>query len=170
MQVISVPGLGDIRTGSDSTFAWSFSPFEGPKILEPKEFTEQREKEDLRTMRRDPAMVVEATFVDRAVVDSQPCINLRLKWKSGRETTECYSESSGLLLQVVGVETTSAGSIPTTTTFAEYKQHGPVMLPTKTTQRAAGLEITQRIELVEFVAIDEAKFMLPPEIVALRKR
>ena len=169
-QILTLPGLGDIRTGSDSAFAWSISPFEGPKILEAKEFIELREKEDLRTMRRDPSVVIDAFAVERALVDSQPCVILQLKWLSGRETKECYSDSTGLLLRVESVETTSAGAIPTTTFFSEYTKFGDVTLPAKSVQRAAMLEVTQRTTNVEFVAVDSVKVMPPAEILALRKR
>lgn len=170
LQVLTLPGLGEIKTGLDSEFGWSTSPFEGAKILDVKEFTEQREKDDIRTMRRDPEVVLEALAIERATVDSQPCIVLKLKWKSGRETTECYSEANGLLVRSEAVETTSAGAIPTTTLYSEYKKFGDITMPTKAVQRAAMLEITQRITDVEFGAVDAAKLTPPPEIQALRKQ
>jgi hypothetical protein len=170
LQVLTLPGLGEIKTGLDTAFGWSMSPFEGAKILELKEFTEQREKDDVRSMRRDSSVVVEAFAIERAVVDSQPCIVLKLKWKSGRETTECYSEANGLLVRAEAVETTSAGAIPTITLFSEYRKFGDVTMPTKAVQRAAILEITQRVTDVEFGAVDAAKLTPPPEIQALRKQ
>ncbi|HKS07541.1 MAG TPA: hypothetical protein VJR92_14660 [Gemmatimonadaceae bacterium] len=170
VQVLTLPGLGEIKTGLDAEFGWSTSPFEGAKILDLKEFTEQREKDDVRTMQRDPAVVLEALAIERTVVDSQPCIVLKLKWKSGRETTECYSEATGLLVRSEAVETTSAGAIPTITLFSEYKKFGDITMPTKAVQRAAVLEITQRITDVEFGAVDATKLTPPAEILALRKQ
>lgn len=169
VQIMSLPGI-EMKAGIDTGFAWSMSAYEGPKILEPKEYIEQQEKLDLRTMRRDPAVVLEAVVMERALVDSQPCITLKLKWKSGRETTECYSEATGLLLRSESVETMAAGSLPMTTIYGEYKTFAGLTMATKTVQRAAGLEITQRVTDVTFERVDSTKVTPPPEILVLRKR
>jgi hypothetical protein len=170
MQVLTLPGLGEIKAGFDTSYAWSTSPFEGPKILEQKEYVEQQEKTDVRTMRRDPAVVLEATVTERVLVDSQPCLAVKLKWKSGRETTECYSEATGLLVRTEYVETTAAGSMPMMALFSEYKTFGVLTIPTRTVKRAAGVEITEVTTDVKFEAIDPVKITPPAEILALRKK
>ena len=168
VQIITLAGIGEIKEGVDTAFGWSLNPIEGPKLIEGKEFLENREREDPRAMRRDPAVVLEAQAIERTTIDGDACVKVKLKWKSGRETTECYSEKSGLLVSVDGVETSAMGDIAVTTIYSEYKTFEGITLPTKTVQRAAGTEITVRITEVVFGAIDPAKLAIPPEILALR--
>ncbi|HYV95832.1 MAG TPA: hypothetical protein VE967_00100 [Gemmatimonadaceae bacterium] len=169
IQMISLAGI-DFRTGVDTNFAWSIDAMQGPRLIQGKEFEEQREDLDPRAMRRDPAVVVEATTIERATVDGQPCIKLHLKWKSTKETTECYSEATGLLVSKEGTQTSAMGQMQLTTLYADYKTFEGVTVPTKVTQRAAGTELVSRMTEVTFGPVDPAKLAPPPEIVALRKK
>lgn len=170
LQVTVISGIGEMRQGSDSMFAWTVDPVQGPRLLEGREFAERREQEDPRGMRRDPSYVVNAQTLERSVVDGEACVKLKLTWKSGRETTECYSEKTGLLVSMDGTETTSMGPIPSSTSFAEYKTFDGIMFATKVTQRAQGIEAIQRVTEVVFETVDPSALALPPAIQALRKR
>jgi hypothetical protein len=168
-QMLVIDGIGELRAGSDSTFAWRIDPMQGPRIIEGKEFTQQREQEDPRGMRRDTSFVVEAQAVERSTVDGEACIKLKLKWKSGRESTECYSEKTGLLLQTETVTATELGDVPTTRTYNDYKTVDGITMAMLVIERAMGQEQRQRITAVQFGEIDPSKFELPAEIKALRK-
>lgn len=169
VQFLNFPSVGDFRQGGDTTFAWAIDPMQGPRLVEGKVFTYQREDEDPRAMRRDPSFVVNAQTLERAVADSEPCVKVKLTWKSGRETTECYSERTGLLLMVDAIEPTQMGDIPTTKFYREYKTMNGFMFATFVETRAMGQIQRQRTTDVTFEAIDPAKFAVPPEIEALRK-
>ena len=170
VQIITLPGIGEMKEGVDTAFAWSMNPIEGPKLIEGKEFVENREREDPRAMRRDPAIVIDAQTLGDTTIDGDECVRLKLKWKSGRESTECYSKKSGLLIAADGVETSAMGEIKVSTSYSDYKTFEGITLPTKTVQRAAGTEVTLRITEVVFGAVDPAKLAIPPEIQALRKK
>jgi hypothetical protein len=170
VHIVTLGGIGEIREGVDTAFAWSLDPMQGPKLIEGKEFVESREQEDPRAMRRDPAVVLDAQTTERATIDGESCVKLKLKWKSGRTTTECYSEKTGLLVSEDGVETSSMGDIATTTSYSEYKTFDGITMPTKRVKKVAGTEVTMRFAEVEFGAVDPAKLAIPPEIQALRKK
>jgi hypothetical protein len=170
LQVITIPAIGEMKEGTDIDFKWSMNPIEGPKIIEGKEFLEAREREDPRAAVRDPSLVVNAEFVKRDTVDSQSCVRLKLTWKSGRTTNECYSESTGYLVASESVETTSMGQISITTTYHDYKAFDGITLPTRTVQRATGTEVVLRLTELVFETVDPAKFVLPAEIQTLRKK
>ena len=167
--VINITSIGTILAGSDSVFAWTLDPIQGPRILEGKEFLQHREQEDVRAMGREPSFVLEAKSVVRTVLEGETCIKLELKWKSGRTSTECFSEKTGLLVQVESVETTSMGDVPVTRIYAEYKTFSGVTVPTKVIERTQGLEAIQHITDVVLEAIDDAKLAVPAQIQALRR-
>jgi hypothetical protein len=168
-QFVSIMGF-EVRSGMEPTFSWSIEPASGPKVVEGKEFEQQKERDDPRAMRRDPALVIDAQTLERTTVEGESCVKLKLKWKSGRETTECYSDKTGLLLLAEGTETSAAAEMAVSTIYSEYKTFDGVTMPTKTVQRAAQTEAVIRLTEVVFGPIDPAKFAVPPEIQALRKK
>ena len=170
LQVITIPGIGEMKEGTDTAFKWSMNPIEGPKLIEGKEFMEAREREDPRAALRDPALVVGAETIKRDTADGQPCVRVKLTWKSGRTTNECYSESTGYLVASESIETTSMGPISITTSYYDYKSFDGITLPTRTVQRATGTEVVLRLTELVFETIDPAKFTLPSEIQTLRKK
>ena len=130
----------------------------------------EREREDPLAARRDPAIVLDAQTLGDTALDGDACVKIRLTWKSGRQTTECYSRKTGLLLYIDGVESSSMGQIASTTTLSDYKTFEGITVPTKSVQRAVGTEITVRVTEVVFGAVDPAKLAVPPEILALRRK
>ena len=105
VQVVTFAGIGEMKEGVDTAFAWSLNLIEGPKLIEGKEFVEKREREDPLAARRDPAIVLDAQALGDTTLDGDACVKVRLTWKSGRQTTECYSRKTGLLVYIDAVET-----------------------------------------------------------------
>ena len=166
--VTNISGLGKMRQGSDSTIVWALDPVQGPRILKGKEAAERRELEDFRGMSRDPSFVTDAKTIVRMTMEGEQCFQVRLTWKSGRTTNECYSEKTGLLVTMDAVETTSMGDIPVSRTYSEYKTFGGLTVATKVVEKAQGIEAVQHITEMTFETIDDAKLALPPQIKALR--
>lgn len=169
-QTITAPGIGQLREGIDSSYAWSLDPFQGPKIIDGTEFAEMSERQDPRAMLRDPALVVGAETLRRDTVENQPCVKVKLTWKSGRSTTDCYSEGTGLLVSSEGVQSSPMGDLAYTILYSEYKSFDGITLPTRSLQRAAGTEALTVISEIVFGRVDPAKLAPPPEIQALRKK
>lgn len=170
LQVITIAAIGQMKEGTEADFKWSMNPIEGPKLIEGKEFTEAKEREDPRAAVRDPALVVDAVALERTTVDGKACVKLKLSWKSGRSTTECYEDATGYLLSSESTETTSMGQIAIVITYSDYKAFNGITVPTKMVQKASGTEVVLRWTELLFEPVDPAIFALPPEIQALRKK
>lgn len=167
--VINITSIGTMLAGSDSVFAWTLDPIQGPRILEGKEYLQHREEEDHRAMGREPFFVLEAKSLVRTTVEGETCIKLELKWKSGRTSAEYFSEKTGLLLQVETTQLTSMGEVPVTRVYGEYKTFSGLTLPTKVIERTQGLEAIQHVTDVILEPIDDAKLVVPAQIQALRR-
>jgi hypothetical protein len=170
IQVISIDGIGDMMQGTDSSFAWSLDPVTGPRVLTEKEYAERRDQESVRGMLRHESLIAEAKTLARTTMEGQPCIQVTIKWKSGRQSMECYSEQTGLLVALTSSQASQMGDIPYTSVFSNYKSMNGVMLPTRVVQRLASQEFTITFTDVKLDAVDPAKLAVPSEIRALRPR
>ena len=61
-----------------------------------------------------------------------------MTWKSGRESYDCFSKSSGLIIASKTVQKTAMGEIPVVSYLSDYKKFGALMVPTKTVQELMG--------------------------------
>jgi hypothetical protein len=170
LQVVTIPGLGEMKEGTDTSFKWSMNPLEGPKLIEGQEYIEAKEREDPRASLRDPALVVQAETIKRDNADGKPCVQLKLTWKSGRITNECYDEQTGLLLSSESTEKSAMGAMSITSIYSDYKTFEGITVPTKMIQRVSGTELVLTWTELVFETVDPAKFVLPPEIQTLRKK
>jgi hypothetical protein len=167
--VTTIPGVGAIQVGYDGTTAWSVDPMQGPRILSGKELDEIREEADLRAAARVLELFASLQTVADTTMGGEQCYLVKLTWKSGRETYDCYSANSGLLVGSRNVQQTAMGAIPVTSLYTDYKKFGDFTLATKTVQSMMGQQQVMTITAVEVgtgvgVAIDP-----PSEIKALAK-
>ena len=70
----------------------------------------------------------------------------RMVWKSGRETFDCYSAASGLLVASIGKQESPMGTIEVTNLVSEYKDFGGQKIATRLTQQVMGQEQVLVIE------------------------
>jgi hypothetical protein len=169
LTVISIPGVGNITQGTEPDFGWAMDPFQGPRLIEGAEFAQLKEQQDPKGQLRDPSIVTSATTVERTTMDGQACVKLKLVWKSGRESTECYSEETGLLIASESVQKSPMGDIPAVTLFRDYKDFDGTKSATKVVQQVMGQEQVLTMTAMEFGPIPAEKFVVPAEVKALRK-
>ncbi len=105
----------------------------------------------------------------RDEMNGEPCWKVRLAWKSGRTTHECYSIETGLLVGVTGTVTTVMGEFDYTTLVSEYRQFGDVRIATRVVQQSLGQEQVVTTDAVKFGKLDPSVFEPPPEIQALKR-
>lgn len=164
---VNIPGLGEIRSGFDGTVGWSMDPIQGPRVMTGAELDHTREEANFASTIRDPSLVTEAETVERTEMNGKACWRVRLTWRSGRETFDCYAEDAGLLVASVSTQDSPMGSIQITTLLDDYEEFGGFRIPTRMTQHMMGQEQVMVIEEVDFPSLDESVFALPPEIQAL---
>lgn len=165
--VTNIAGMGDIQAGYDGTIAWAADPMQGPRILSGKELEQIRDESDRRTTVRDPQLFTSMTTVADTTMNGEKCYEVKLVWKSGRETFDCYSAASGLLVGSRSVQTTSMGAVPVITLFNDYKKFGDVMAATKTTMEMMGQQQILTITSIELG--NGAVITPPPAVQALAK-
>ena len=102
-------------------------------------------------------------------MNGQACYRVRITWKSGRETSDCYAVDGGLLVGSTVTVVSPMGSIEAQIFYSDYRRFGELLIPTVTRQQLMGQEQAVTLTTVEFGKVDPAVFELPPEIRALRK-
>jgi len=124
-----------------------------------------------------PGVIVDGRLVTNDLVDINLGIRILLghsyyeDWvKSGRETFDCYSVASGLLIASIGKQDTPMGSVDVTNLLSDYKDFGGQKVATRLTQQVMGQEQVLRINTVEYDAADPALFEMPAAIKALAEK
>ena len=145
---IELPGIGSIQTGFSPDLAWSVDPFMGPRLIEGDEFKALMESSMPAAVMRDPEFVKAATTVEQTEFLDQACYRVKLEWRSGRQTHDCYAVESGLLIATESTETSPMGEMQTVTMMDEYQEMHGFMVPTVTRVQTMGQE--QVLTMTEF--------------------
>lgn len=149
----SLPGLGELMVGFDGEVGWSVDMLTGPQLMEGEELEHMGERALAAASFRDRALVPERATVGTLELPEGACYRVRLGWRSGRETFDCYHHESGLLLRSEDVQVTELGEIPSVTDYSEYREFHGMTLPTRLVQSTMGIE--QILEIRE-VTVDDA--------------
>lgn len=147
--VTDIPGMGKVEAGYDGTTGWSMDPMQGARVLAGKELDQIRDEADRRASIRSTDMFSALETVADTTMNSERCYLVKLMWKSGRESYDCYSAATGLMVASRSVQTTAMGDIPVVTLFSDYKKFGNVSVATKTVQEAMGQQQILTINSVE---------------------
>jgi hypothetical protein len=164
---ITIAGVGEVLQGFDGTHGWSVNPMQGPRLLEGKELEQVRDDADFSNALRQSANITSSETVEKTTMGGQPCYKVKLVWKSGRETFDCYSVETSLLVGTLQKIESPMGTMETQTLQSEYKDFGGRKLATKMTQSMMGQEQVLTITSVEFDKVDATTFDPPPAIKTL---
>ena len=130
MRVV-IPGLGEIATGFDGTTGWSMNPMQGPRLLDGAELARLRDETDFHgEILRAQAAAASRRTVARTELGGQPCYRVEVTWASGRQSAECYSVESGLLVGSWSREESATTTMELTTMLSAYREVGGVKFPT----------------------------------------
>lgn len=164
---VTIPGMGEMQSGYTGEVGWSVDPLTGPRLLEGAELDAMREQADDRYAVRDPALFTSIETVGEAEYDGEACWEIAYVWVSGRESSECFSKETGLLIASVSSQESPMGTVDMVTRMSDYQQFGDLLLPTTMRQSAMGQEQVMTIESVEFDAVEDADFEPPAAILTL---
>ena len=167
MMRINLTGIGLIENGFDGTTAWQLNPLQGPRVLSGREFDAIREESAFGASSRQGPNVASAETVERAQMNGEPCYKVKVVWKSGRETVDCYSVASGLLVATVSKQESPMGTMEVTNLVSDYKDFGGQKIATRLTQQAMGQEQVLVITTVDYDAAPDSTFAMPAAIKAL---
>jgi hypothetical protein len=164
---ISIPGLGTITSGFDGTTAWSVNPMTGPRVLTGTERAQTVEQGEFDAMYRDPRLFQSIEMLGTREVDGETCHEIRFVWNSGRESRDCFSENTGLIIQSISSVESPMGSMEITNRMDDYREFNGVRFPTRVSQSVMGQEQIMTITGVEFEPIAQDAFTPPAEIQAI---
>ena len=164
---IEIPGFGEVLTGYDGEVAWQVDPMTGPRVMEGLEKAQVTDEAVPESSLRDPAYVESLETVERTTLNDVDCYKVKVVWKSGRESFDCYAVDSGLIVGMELKSTSPMGTMDVTVLVSDYKEFGGVLMPTRMTQLTMGQEQVFTISNVEFNGVDRAVFELPAEIKVL---
>ncbi len=171
VMMIELEGLGTIHTGYADRQAWSVDPFMGPRLITGEELTIQIESNEPAATIRSDEFVESMTTTGTAEYNGESCYEVEIVWKSGRESTDCYSQDTGLLLASTFTVESPMGQMETLTVFDEYKTFErdgvEFKLPVTTNVTTMGQEQQLIIDEIELGRPADEKFAVPPAIATL---
>jgi hypothetical protein len=164
---ITIAGIGQIRTGYTGDVAWAMDPMEGPRLLQGSEARRLADAAVFGSTLRPTSLLESVTTVDRTTIAGRACLKVKLVWKSGRETHDCYSEETGLLVATQETMDTSMGTVDSVALYDDYREFGGVQMATRTTMQRLGVEQIITLSDVEFDTVPDSALEPPAEIRAL---
>jgi hypothetical protein len=167
MMRINVSAIGQIEQGFDGTTAWSINPMQGPRLMTGRELDQVREESSFGASSRQGPNVASAETVEKTEMTGEACYKVKMVWKSGRETFDCYSAASGLLIASMGKQESPMGTVEVTNLISDYKDFGGQKIATRLTQQVMGNEQVLIINTVDYDVAEASTFEMPPAIKAL---
>jgi len=169
---IELPGIGTIQSGYKDGEAWSVDPFMGPRLITGAELEMQIEANEPGALMRAEEFVDSMQTVGTAEYDGRTCYKVDVVWESGRESSDCYSTDSGLLLASESQVESPMGVMETTTVFSDYRTFESdgveMILPAMTEVTTMGQQQQLIIDSIALGAPADEHFELPPAIVTLK--
>lgn len=160
----SVPGYGDVRTGFTGDSGWSLDPLQGARILAGAEAAQARDDAHFDSHLRTAELVDSMTTLERTTLSGYDCYKVRTIWKSGRETVDCFSAETGLLVGSLRTHQSSAGPAEALILYEEYRLFGDVRLPTRITTQVNGLDQIITLRAVTLDEVPDSTFQPPPQV------
>jgi|GEM_PF-653099 len=137
---IDIPGLGAMRSGYDGEVGWSLDPIMGARILTGGELDAMTDQANPLAMVRDASLFSSMETIERAEIGGETCYKVRLVWNTGRQSYDCYSAESGLLVATIASQESPMGTVEATSHFSDFREFGGVRYATRMVQRAMGQE------------------------------
>jgi hypothetical protein len=164
---VDVPGVGEILSGYDGKVGWTISPASGPALLTDTALEQAAEDAVFEAVLHPPAMTTELVTVGQTVFNGQQSYQVKVVYRSGRESFEYYDVVTGMKLGTEGRPETEFGATPTTTFLYDYESFGPLKQATRIVQRPLGFEQVVRLTSFDYDQVPDDAFDLPPSIKAL---
>lgn len=164
---MTIAGVGEFNTGFDGKVAWMSSALTGPMLLEGKMGEQVATQADFDHALHDPADYTVMEMLGTEEFNGEECYKLKLVHRTGFESTEYFSKSTGLQRGFMATQESPLGPVTSTTLVTDYKQFGDLLMPSRISQKAAGVETVMTMDEMEFNKVDPKIFNLPPDVKAL---
>jgi hypothetical protein len=163
---LALPGVGDLNTVFNGEVGWIQSQLTGAMIMEGKMLDQIAAQADFDQALRDPSDYKSIEVLGAESFNGEECYKIKLVHQTGFESTEYFSKKTGLQTGFTATQESPLGAVTATTIVSEYKKFGDLYLPSKVSQKAAGIETVMTIEKVEFDKVDPSVFNMTDEVKA----
>ena len=164
---IELPGFGSMNNGALGDVAWADSPMTGAQLLDGEMKRQAQLQADFYSSLNYADTYPTMETVELGEYAGQSAYQLRLVDAAGQESTQWFSEESGLLIGTKGTQTSEMGESEVTQTIEEYGDFDGVKVPTKITMGMMGMEIKQSVDEVVWDTVTEDQLQPPDAIKAL---
>lgn len=164
---ITVPGAGEMLQGFNGTHGWSMDPFQGPKLIEGAELSQMMDEAEFASVLRESANIASMETTEKVTLGAEECYKVKISWKSGRESFDCYSTSSGLLVGGFAKQETPMGAIESVTEFKDYKEFAGLKQPTKIVLTLMNQQQVMTLTSYEYGPLQPEAFAPPAAITTL---
>jgi hypothetical protein len=154
--------MGQIITAYDGAAGWSVNPMQGPRLLEGKELDQMREESGFANVLRSSESIRAMETVEKTEMGGQACYKVRVTYKSGRESHDCYSAETGLLVGMNSKQDSPMGSVEVVTLVSDYKEFGGLKSATRLCQQMLGQEQIMTLDTIEYDGAADAAAFEPP--------
>ncbi len=163
---IEIPGIGEMKQGTNGEVAWFSNPMQGSRVLSGKEAESLTEGPDPMNYLRLSSSITGSETVEKATYDGKECYKVKHTYKSGRTTMDCFGVSDGLIVATIAKQTGPMGEIEQTTLLSAYKDFNGMKRPTTMVIEAQGMQQVLTISDVTYDDVQDAEMTLPADIQA----
>jgi hypothetical protein len=163
---IALPNGGQYQSGYDGTVAWEMSA-EGAELMKGDEVKSKARDADMYYPARIPDYFKSLDVLEVSEFEGHTCYHLKGTNNWGIVNEHFYDTTTGLL---VGYKFNSAwrgGPGDESEVFAEYKNFGGWLIPTRIDHKDPNKTMTEVVNSVTFDDVDDAVFTLPDSVKAL---
>lgn len=164
---ITIPGAGEMLQGFDGKHGWSMDPFQGPRLIEGDELAQMMDEAEFASVLRESGNIASMETTEKVKLSEEECYKVKITWKSGRETFDCYSVTSGLLIGGFARQESPMGSVEAVTEFKDYKEFGGIKQPTTVILSVMNQQQVMTFTSYEYGPAQPAVFAPPPAIATL---
>lgn len=159
--LIAVEGPnGTAKQGFDGSNGWS-SDGDSTRALSAAESQQLKGADGLQSMGRTMAMFTRVEPAGERQVDGKPADCLRLTWKSGVQSTECYARETGLLVESRTSQAGAQGNVETVTRYYDYEPANGILVARRLVNEVAGQSQEIKVREVAVGPVDARMFARP---------
>ncbi len=166
---ITLPGLGEMKQGYDGAVAWASDPMQGPRLMGGLEAATMLDGADMDAFTRPARLFASSEVVGEGEVDGEKCVKVKHTWKSSRVTTDCYSLTTGHVIESVGKQASPQGELEAVTRFSDFRADNGIVTARKAVVNVMGMQQILTTEAVEFGPQPQGAIEPPAEVKALKK-
>ena len=168
----TIPGVGEMRQGTDGVVAWDSNPMQGPRLLSDKELAQTLEGADFYGNLLYPVdRFSKLENLGVADFNGEKSYKIKLVRKdSGRELTHYFSVATGLIVGAETVQESQMGPMQVSSTLSAYKAFGGVKFPTRTEVTIGANKLIMTITNVVINGAPATAFDIPDAVKPLIKK